>query len=244
MRARGLGSFGVALVAVALIGVTFATDARAQVPTATKYPSDQLIAQYPQQGYVETWFGVSGGVNAITTKFEGRGSANGTAGVVCLDAEERWGGNLRYAGEFSGFRLAVTGSVCEGIGHTSQPVDVFTGQTTIGTQFMFGGKIGYPIPINRIPVTLYVVGGLSYTDLTVKAVPFESGSGWKFGSYIGGEASLPIDWGKFTWEDLRNPVIREMFIDAIYDPLKLTLSGGAHTSTTMMVYKVGLRARY
>src|ERR1700730_14993 len=105
MRARGLESFGVAVAAVALIGVTFATDGRAQpVPGV---PSGNTVFASPggpgpivrSEGYQElvgdlnpngTWFGVSGGVNAITTKFEGRGSAFGTTGVVCLDAEQRW----------------------------------------------------------------------------------------------------------------------------------------------------------
>src|SRR6185312_16303050 len=76
--------------------------------------------------------GISGAVTLPDTDFLGVGNANGTAGAVCLDGTaDFWGSALRYAGEFSGFRVAAAASLCQGFGNVSEPVGGFDGRTSI-----------------------------------------------------------------------------------------------------------------
>ena len=141
-------------------------------------------------------YGSSGALTYPHTNFIDRGSASGSAGALCADvSKDLWGSGLRYAGEFSGFRIAATASACQGFGTASQfvPLGGFDGKTSFSTFFTAGGRVELPLNLGGLHIVPFAGAGGAYAHVKVQAFPFESNSSWRTGAYweVGGAVPVP-----------------------------------------------------
>ncbi len=158
--------------------------------------------------------GVSVGLTNVHTDYTGASFATtGSAGIICADANyDYWDVALRYAGEFSGFRIAaaarpqepalfggLTGSVCTGFGTTSGifPGNGLAHTTKLGFLGTIGTRAGFYIPLNATPTTglksgftpysfkIYGSSGFAFADTEISVPGFPGVSGTRTGSYFG-----------------------------------------------------------
>ena len=194
--------------------------------------------------------GISGAVTTPNTDFIGVGNANGTAGAACLDGTaEYWDVAQRYAGEFSGFRVAAAASLCQGFGTVSEPVGGFDGRTTLGTFVTGGFRVSAPLLVGRQPIAPYVGIGGAYANVKVEAFPFESNRAWRSGWYWEVGVVIPLTppqpiAGMGTVQSI-DAAATELYL--AYKRLDVgdqTLSGGAQTSTDIGMFVGGARIRF
>ncbi len=174
----------------------------------------------------QDWFdkrfsvGVSVGLTHVNTNYLGADFATtGSAGLVCADANyDYWDVALRYAGEFSGFRIAaatrprepalfggLTGSFCGGFGTTSGifPGNGLAHTTKLGFLGTIGTRAGFFIPFNATPMNgtkggldmrsfkIYATTGFAFADVQISVPGFPGVSGTRTGTYFG--AGVEVD---------------------------------------------------
>ncbi len=208
--------------------------------------------------------GVSGAYTNLNTDFT-LGSADGGAGAVCLDATFdiwRYAGRrrddptLRYAGEFSGIRIAAAVSLCQGFGTASEHVGGFDGRTTVGTFGTLGAQIQYPITFGGSYIMPSYVGviipyagaGGVEARVKVEAAPFEKNSSLRGGWYYELGLVVPVTnspiWGTGTVQNI-DAAATELYMGyRHFDVGNQTLNGGSRTSTDWDMIFAGARIRY
>ncbi len=200
---------------------------------------------------LQRWIGISGAWTNPSTDFIARGNANGDAGAVCLDGGLYFlDSALRYAGEFSGFRLSATVSGCQGFGTVSEPVPVgIDGRTTIGTFFTGGVRAEFPA-IGRGIIWPYVGAGGVIARVNIQAYPFEQNSSWRDGWYYEVGFSVPLAnvgtgikaAGQAQGIDAAATELYMAYRH--FDVGNQTLDGGAQTKTEWDMVLVGAKIRY
>ena len=195
-------------------------------------------------------YGLSGALTYPHTDFIDRGSASGSAGALCADvSKDIWGSSLRYAGEFSGFRIAATASACQGFGTATQfvPLGGFDGKTSFGTFFTAGGRLEIPLNLSGLRIIPFAGVGGAYAHVKVEAFPFESNSSWRPGTYweVGGAVPVPPKFfGMGTVQGI-DAVSAEVY--ASFKRIGVghqTLDGGAPTKTDLDMIMGGARIKY
>ena len=248
------GSFGVALVT---LGTVLATSAFA----------GPVQDQWPKSSYFDNTytFGISGVFNHSDTDFHGVGSASDTTGMICADGTVNlWNTALRYAGEFSGFRVAAAASLCQGFGTASEPVGGFDGRTSLGTFMSVGGRLIVPMNISGFRIMPSVGAGIGFGNVKVEAAPFESDRSWRSGFYLEVGAAMPLSnwlgtsapqrtqipsgpervWGTGTAQGI-DAAATELYVHyKRWDAGNETLSGGARTDTIFSMYQIGIRNKF
>ena len=132
-------------------------------------------------GYVDNTytFGLSGGAVHSDTNFEAFGHARDTTGIVCADGTVNlWGTGRRYAGEFSGFKIAAAGSLCQGFGTASETLGAIDGKTTLGTFMSGGGRLIVPMGMDSRMIMPHIGAGVGFGNVKVEAAPFERDRSW------------------------------------------------------------------
>jgi hypothetical protein len=200
---------------------------------------------------VRGWsYGLSGAFTYPHTNFIDRGSASGSAGALCADvSKDIFGSDLRYAGEFSGFRIAGTASACQGFGTASQfvPLGGFDGRTSFGTFFTAGGRVELPLNLSGLRIIPFAGVGGAYAHVKVEAFPFESNSSWRSGTYWEVGAAVPVPpkfFGMGTVQGI-DAVSAEVY--ASWKRIGVghqMLDGGAPTKTDLDMIMGGARIKY
>ena len=156
--------------------------------------------------------GFSAGFTHIKTDYLGADfSTTGSAGIVCADANyDYWDQALRYAGEFSGFRIAagirpqepslfggLTASACTGFGTTSGEFGGLPHTTKLGFLGTIGTRAGFYIPLDAKPMNattgglnlrsfkIYASTGFAFADVQISVPGFPGVSGMRSGTYFG-----------------------------------------------------------
>ena len=212
-----------------------------------------VVAEPYQQYFtpVGGWsFGLSAALTRPSTDFIDRGSASGSAGALCADvSKDLWSSGLRYAGEFSGFRIAATASACQGFGTATQfvPLGGFDGKTSFSTFFTAGGRLEIPLNLSGLHIVPFAGVGGAYAHVKVEAFPFESNSSWRSGTYweVGGAVPVPPKFfGMGTVQGI-DAVSAEVY--ASWKRIGVghqMLDGGAPTKTDLDMIMGGARIKY
>jgi hypothetical protein len=230
------GGFSVALAA---LGAVLATNAFAG-PVQDRWPNS---SRFLDNNYT---FGISGVFNNSDTDFHGVGNASDTTGMICADGTANfWNSTLRYAGEFSGFRIAGAGSICQGFGTASEHVGDFDGRTTLGTFMSVGGRLIAPMNFNGFMIMPSVGAGIGFGNVKVEAAPFESNRSWRSGLYWEAGAAMPLsNWGMGVTQGI-DASATEIYVNfKRWDAGNQTLDGGARTDTVFNMYVVGARIKF
>jgi hypothetical protein len=200
---------------------------------------------------VSGWsYGLSGALTYPHTDFIDRGSASGSAGAVCADvSKDIWGSSLRYAGEFSGFRIAATASACQGFGTATQfvPLGGFDGKTSFGTFFTAGGRLEIPLNLSGLRIIPFAGVGGAYAHVKVEAFPFESNSSWRSGAYWEAGAAVPVPPKFFGIGTVQGIDVVSAEVYASWKRIGVghqTLDGGAPTKTDLDMIMGGARIKY
>jgi hypothetical protein len=193
--------------------------------------------------------GISVALTKPNTDFIDDGHAKGSAGAICVDASRDFFGSAqRYAGEFSGFRVAGVASLCQGFGTASEPVGGFDGRTSIGTFVTFGGRISAPLNLNGLFLTPYAGAGGAYVHTKIQAFPFEQASGWRWGNYWEVGVSVPVTpqplWGMGVVQSVDSAAMEVFLAYKRVDVGDKTLDGGARTSTEFGMILGGAKIKY
>ncbi len=220
-----MGMRGIFSVALAALGAVLTTSAFAG-PVQDRWPNS---SRFLDNTYT---FGISGAFINSDTDFHGVGSASDTTGAICADGTMNlYNTALRYAGEFSGFRIAAAGSLCQGFGTASETVGGFDGKTTLGTFVTFGGQISAPLNLNGLFVTPYIGAGGAYAHVKVQAFPFEQASGWRLGNYWEVGVSFWPVFGVGVVQSVDSAAMELFVAYKRVDVGDKTLDGGARTSS-------------
>jgi hypothetical protein len=251
MNSRKLGSICVALAAWVFVPTEVSAQPRYTAPTISGYLNNTYT------------FGISGAFVNSDTDFRNVGSSNGTTGAICADGTVNfWDTALRYAGEFSGIRIAAAASACQGFGTASEQVGGFEGKTTLGTLFTGGVRIIVPVNLNGFMMMPSAGVGWGIGNVKIEAAPFESDRSWRSGPYFelgvafplsnwtggttpttGGAANERI-WGAGTTQNI-NAAATELYLNyKRWDAGDQTLDGGARTDTVFNLYTAGVRAKF
>jgi hypothetical protein len=215
-----------------------------RVPTVAEHLG---IPEYLGSGWS---YGLSGALTYPHTNFIDRGSASGSAGALCADvSKDLWGSGLRYAGEFSGFRIAGTASACQGFGTASQfvPLGGFDGKTSFSTFFTAGGRVELPLNLGGLRIVPFAGAGGAYAHVKVQAFPFESNSSWRSGAYWEVGASVPVSPKVFGLGAVQGIDAVSAEVYASWKRIGVghqTLDGGAPTKTDLDMIVGGARIKY
>jgi hypothetical protein len=222
-----------------LVGLTFTVSATALA--APQY-SNQTISGYYDNTYT---FGISGVFNNSHTEFKGDGNANGWTGAICADGTANlWDAPLRYAGEFSGIRIAAAVSICQGFGTTSEQVGGFDGKTTLGTLFTGGARLIAPLNLNGFIMMPSIGAGWGIGNVKIQASPFESDRSWRSGLYFEAVVAMPVsNWGVRNTQNIDAAAMEIYLGYKRWQPSDQTLDGGARTETKFDFYSVGFRRK-
>lgn len=170
----------------------------------------------------------------MNTGFGASGSPTNVCGEVAYDVA------LRYAGEFSGFRVAagvpgssatpyvgVSGGTCSGMNFSSiNPGNLLPHTTNIGQYWTAGGRIGVLVPLvgpgsganvptglfNPSYVRMQVEGGALFGNVQIQVPGLVGADQQLTGSYFGGRVGVgfPV-WGTGVTQSIDNAAL-ELFV--------------------------------